>query len=284
MTTDGLTVEAGLTVNDVVAVLDARYPPSWAEEWDRVGLVVGDPTALVRRALLAVDCVPETVDEAVRTGVDLIVAHHPLLLRGVHSVATTTYKGAIVHRLIQAGIALFVAHTNADVARPGVSDALAERLGLSGTQPLAEQERHPGRMGHLPRPMSLDELTAYAAERLPATAAGVRAAGGSDRRIATLAVVGGAGDTYLADATAARVDAFLTADLRHHPASEHLANRGPALLDAAHWATERPWLDALAAQLRADASLETIVSDVVTDVWSTQVTTVGTGREKESNL
>ena len=69
--------------------------------------------------LLAVDCVPETVDEAVAAGADLMVVHHPLLLRGVHSVATTTYKGALVHRLIRAGVALLVAHTNADVARPG---------------------------------------------------------------------------------------------------------------------------------------------------------------------
>ena len=61
--------------------------------------------------------------------------------------------------------------------------------------------------------------------------------------IRTVAVCGGAGDAFLADAAAAGVDAYLTADLRHHPASEHLAGGGPALLDAAHWATERPWLD-----------------------------------------
>lgn len=278
MTTDGLTVK------DVAAALDARYPPSWAEEWDRVGLVVGNPATPVRRALLAVDCVPETVEEAVGAGVDLIVVHHPLLLRGVHSVATTTYKGAIVHRLIGAGVALFVAHTNADVARPGVSDALAVRLELSAIEPLTTQERHPGRVGRLPRPMRLDELAEHAAQHLPATAAGVRAAGSPDRVITTLAVVGGAGDAFLADAAAAGVDAFLTADLRHHPASEHLAGRGPALLDAAHWATERPWLDSLAAELRADAQLETIVSDVVTDVWNTQVTTVPPRSKKESHL
>ncbi len=284
MTTGGRTVKAGLTIKDVVAVLDARYPPSWAEEWDRVGLVVGDPAAPVRRALLAVDCVPETVDEALNAGVDLMVVHHPLLLRGVHSVATTTYKGAIVHRLIRAGVALFVAHTNADVARPGVSDALAARLDLSTIKPLSAQERHPGRVGRLPRPMGLAELADYAAQRLPATASGVRAAGPPDRDITTLAVVGGAGDGFLADAAAAGVDAFLTADLRHHPASEHLAGRGPALLDAAHWATERPWLDSLAAELRSEAQLETTVSDVVTDVWNTQVTRVPAGSDKEPNL
>jgi len=83
-----------------------------------------------------------------------------------------------------------------------------------------------------------------------------------------VAVSGGAGDSYLADATAAGVDAFLTADLRHHPASEHLAAGGPALLDAAHWATERPWLDELAGYLRGRFGIETMVSDLDTDPWT----------------
>jgi putative NIF3 family GTP cyclohydrolase 1 type 2 len=64
------------------------------------------------------------------------------------------------------------------------------------------------------------------------------------------------------------VDAFLTADLRHHPASEHLAGGGPALLDAAHWATERPWLDELAGYLRERFAVDTMVSDVDTDPWT----------------
>jgi putative NIF3 family GTP cyclohydrolase 1 type 2 len=82
-------------------------------------------------------------------------------------------------------------------------------------------------------------------------------------------LAGGAGDEFLAAAAAAGVDAYLTADLRHHPASEHLASGGPVLLDAAHWATERPWLDALAAHLRADIpGPDVIVSDLVTDVWT----------------
>ena len=69
-------------------------------------------------------------------------------------------------------------------------------------------------------------------------------------------------------AKAGGADVFVTADLRHHPASEHLADGGPALVDAAHWATERPWLDVLAHELRQDLSVETIVSDLVTDVWT----------------
>lgn len=262
---------------DVVAALDRRYPPAWAEEWDRVGLVLGEPSAPVHRVACVVDVVPETVAEALAANVDMIVAHHPLLLRGVSSVAPTTYKGRIVHQLIRNDVALYVAHTNADVANPGVSDALAVRFGLTGLRPLHHpapdapsrgEGRGAGRIGELPQPMTLAELTRHAAAVLPVTAWGVRAAGDPGRRVRTLAVSGGSGDGFLADATAAGVDAFLTADLRHHPAGEHLAAGGPALLDAAHWATERPWLDDLAAHLRDVLGVETHLSDLDTDPWT----------------
>jgi dinuclear metal center YbgI/SA1388 family protein len=263
------------TLASVVGLLDDLYPPAWAEEWDRVGLVVGEPQAPVRRVLCVVDCVPQTVAEAIRVGADLIVAHHPLLLRGVSSVAATTYKGRIVHDLIRHEIGLYTAHTNADVAAPGVSDALAARLRLHDLRPLrpatgaaAAPGRGVGRIGRLAEPLTLAELTEVTSLLLPPTAWGVRAAGEPDRRIETVAVCGGAGDAYLADAATAGVDAYLTADLRHHPASEYLAAGGPALLDAAHWATERPWLDDPAEMLRSAMGLDTLVSEIPTDVWT----------------
>lgn len=270
------------SVADVVAYLDGRYPPAWAEDWDRVGLVVGEPEAPVGRVLCVVDCVPETVDEALALGADLIVAHHPLLLRGVSSVATTGAKGRVVHRLIRSGVALFVAHTNADVAAPGVSDALADRLGLTDLRPLVASAgaaaagldggaRGTGRVGTLPVPTTLAGLAALAADRLPPTSWGVRAAGDPDRPVRSVAVCGGSGDAFLADARRAGVDAYLTADLRHHVASEYLAEGGPALLDAAHWATERPWLDRVAGQLSADLGIPAVASDLDTDPWTLQV-------------
>jgi dinuclear metal center YbgI/SA1388 family protein len=123
----------------VIALLDEWFDPRWAESWDAVGLVCGDPSEPVERILLAVDAVPATVAEAVTLGAQLLVTHHPLLLTGVHGVAANDPKGALVHRMIRAGVAHFVAHTNADVARPGVSDALASRLGLTDTSPLEPQ-------------------------------------------------------------------------------------------------------------------------------------------------
>src|SRR5579875_1616904 len=124
---------------EVISLLDRRYDPSWAETWDSVGLVFGDPSAPVRRIHFAVDPVGPVGDEALALGADLLVTHHPLFLGGVDSFAATTPKGRVVHRLLSSGGALFVAHTNADVAAPGVSDALATVLGLSDVQVLSPQ-------------------------------------------------------------------------------------------------------------------------------------------------
>ncbi|MGF1645586.1 MAG: Nif3-like dinuclear metal center hexameric protein [Kineosporiaceae bacterium] len=129
------------TLSQVVEVLDAAYPRAQAADWDAVGLVLGDLAAPVRRVVLAVEATARTVQEALDDRADLLLVHHPLLLRPVHGVGTDTPKGALVHRLIRGGCALFTAHTNADVAAPGVSDALARVLGLTDLSPL---DPHPG--------------------------------------------------------------------------------------------------------------------------------------------
>ena len=365
-------------VSELVAVLVEAYPPRLAESWDSVGLVCGDPGEDLARVLFAVDATEAVVDEAIAWGAQALVVHHPLLLRGVDTVAASTPKGALLHRLIRAGCALFTAHTNADSAAPGVSDALADALGLRVTGPIdpkptaaldewtvnvprehsaavldalfaagaggvgnyreccwqvpgigqfrpvaganpalgavgeleqvaedrlevvapptaraallaALRQAHPyeepayfvteraslptglglGRVGELPEPETLREFTARVRAALPVTAWGVRAAGDPDRRIASVAVCGGAGDSFLAKVSRLGVDAYVTADLRHHPADEHLRAGGPALVDAAHWATEYPWCAQAERIVRtALPDLETRVSAVRTDPWT----------------
>jgi dinuclear metal center YbgI/SA1388 family protein len=268
---DGSLRSVSLTLADLVETFENRYDPAWAESWDAVGLVCGDPEARVRRVLFAVDPVAEVVNEALDWGADLIVTHHPLLLRPVHGVAATTPKGRLVHRLITGGVALFTAHTNADVADPGVSDALARAVGLSGPlRPLSPSPEDPrrglGRVGELPAPLALREFTEAVAKGLPATAAGLRVAGDPDATVRTVAVCGGAGDSLLAAARAVGADVYLTADLRHHPASEFREAGPTALVDAAHWATEWPWLRD-AAKL-VETNVETRISTAVTDAWT----------------
>ncbi|WP_460683073.1 Nif3-like dinuclear metal center hexameric protein [Modestobacter lapidis] len=127
----------GASLAEVIAALEARYDPALAESWDAVGLVCGDPEETVRSVLFAVDPTAAVVDEAIATGADLVVTHHPLLLTPVHGVPATDPRGRVVHRLIRAGVALFTAHTNADrAADHGVNDALAAVLGLVDPTPL----------------------------------------------------------------------------------------------------------------------------------------------------
>lgn len=370
---------------DVIAAIDGMYDPGRAEAWDAVGLVCGDPEADVSRVLFAVDPVAAVADEAVAWGADLIVSHHPLFLRPVHGVPATTPKGRLVHTLVTHGVGLHVAHTNADSADPGVSDALGATIGLVEMRPLVPQpvgqvdklvvfvpepdtdrlldalssagagvigdyercawtasgvgtfrpgaganptigavgavERvaesrvemvmprrrrdavltalraaHPyeepaydvyelaalpgptgiGRVGRLPTAEPLAAFVRRVAGALPPTAAGVRAAGDPDQPVQTVAVCGGAGDSLFDAVRAARVDAYVTADLRHHPASEAREAGNPALVDVAHWASEWPWLADAARRLSvamaaAGTTVEARVSATPTDPWTMHV-------------
>ncbi|MBV9831173.1 MAG: Nif3-like dinuclear metal center hexameric protein [Marmoricola sp.] len=257
-----------------IAALEAAYPPGLAQDWDAVGLVCGDPGEPVTRVLVAVDPTPAVVEDAVADGVELLVTHHPLLLRGVHGVPADQPKGSTVHRLIRAGCALFAAHTNADAARPGVSDALADALGVVVERPLAPQGDDGsvgiGRVGHLETPEPFAAFVERVAAALPPTAWGVRGAGDPERTIRRVALSGGAGDSMLGLAREAGVDAYVTADLRHHPADEHLACAGaPALVDVAHWASEHPWCAQAAGVLRRALPGATVsVSTRRTDPWT----------------
>jgi dinuclear metal center YbgI/SA1388 family protein len=363
---------------EVIDVLDDAYPPGLAQSWDSVGLVCGDPDDVLGSATVAVDATAAVVDEVPEGG--LLLAHHPLLLRGVDTVAASTAKGALVHRLIRSGRSLFTAHTNADSASPGVSDALAQALGLTveavlepspaapdldrwvifvppesanavraavfaagagrigdysqcswsvtGTGQFLPGDRaspaigsvgaparvvedrveviapararrevfsalraaHPytepafdifalapppadvglGRICSLTQPESLSTLISRVKAGLPQTSWGVRAAGDPDMTVSRVAVCGGAGDSLLNAAAAAEVQAFVTADLRHHPADEHCRASDVALIDVAHWASEYPWCAQAADVLRSafGADLSVRVCPIRTDPWN----------------
>jgi dinuclear metal center YbgI/SA1388 family protein len=283
-------------IGDVIAAVEGWYDPRWAESWDAVGLVCGDPSAPVSRIVLAIDAVPATV--AAAEGAQLLLTHHPLLLTPVHGVPVTDPKGALVHRMIRAGMAHYVAHTNAEVGPHGVSDALAAALGVDGVEPLevvsAPGAIGVGRVGELAETTTLTRFAELVAGALPSTVGGVRVSGDPARPIRRVAVLGGSGSSLIGAARAAGADVFVTADLKHHNAVEAVTQRRPAsstvvrlpagspqveqestmaLIDVAHWASELPWLHALARRLRAEfaATVEVTVSDISTDPWGLHV-------------
>lgn len=273
------------SLQDVLDIAEELWPRSLAESWDAVGLVAGRRSAPVEKIHFAVDPVRPVVEEACSAAADLLITHHPLLLRPVSSVEAGTFKGELVHRLIESGCALLTAHTNGDSAVGGVNDVLAEIFGLEDAVPLkaAEdglEEEGLGRIGTLPQGTTLGEFAATVFSTLPSVAGGVRVAGDRDAFIRRVALCGGAGDSLLEAARRAEADVFITADLRHHPASEAreaVGEQRPYLIDVSHFASEWMWLPAAAHALdRALADrgydVEVAVSGINTDPWDFVIT------------
>lgn len=258
------------TLSEFTAVAHRIWPLDGAEAWDAPGLSVGLGSWPVRRVLIAVDATAATVDEAVSGDYDLLLTHHPLLLRGVTSVSDEQYKGTLITRLIQQRCGLLSAHTNADVVDSGASSLIADALGVvnqSVILPTAEGVGI-GRVGELAEPSTLGTLARALSELLPATAGGIRGAGDWNAQVRRVAVCSGAGDSLLSNPLVVGADVYITADLRHHPAQESLEANGPALLDVSHWASEWLWCESAAIELRAALpGLSFDVSELRTDPW-----------------
>ena len=285
MSTDHPSPGSHPTLQDVLETADSLWPFRLQEDWDASGLAVGRPESVVRRIHLAVDPVNAVVQEAVTAGADLLLTHHPLLLRGVTSVAADGFKGRVVHDLVDNGCALLSCHTNADSARRGVSDALIAACGVApdDAAALVPDASDPrvglGRVGTLQEAVTLRELAERLGARLPPTAQGLRVAGDPERRVSTVAVCGGSGDSLFDVVRSHGADAYVTADLRHHPASEAREralgpgeNGTPALIDAAHSASEALWLPWAAEDLQGALAargftVEVHVSTLRTDPW-----------------
>lgn len=257
------------------------WPLEGAESWDSPGLVAGSLSQRISRVLLSVDVTAEIIAEAQDGEFDLVLAHHPYLLRGVQTISESTAKGAVLSSAVRSNVAIYAAHTNADIVESGVSAALANAFGLQESRPLVpstDQNVGHGRVGDLAQPIKLGEFARYVASILPATATGIRVAGDFDQVIQKVALCGGAGDSFIADAFASGADLFITSDLRHHPTQDAVEqsklNAVPmALMDVSHWASEWIWLEVAAKQLgKLYPNVQFVVSHIRTDPWEFTVT------------
>ena len=270
------------SIYDVVSAAEDLWPSAGADTWDRPGLVAGSNVSDCRKVLCSVDVTIEVVEEAIAEGVDLIVSHHPFLLGSEHELTAKSAKGAVLDRAIKNNIALFSAHTNADIVVDGVSDLLGQLLGLAGSRALVALEGQSvvghGRIGQLAAPTSLLDFSREIARKLPPTAAGVRVAGDPAMYVSTVALCAGSGGSFTEAAFEQGADVYVTSDLRHHSTSDALemakaAGREFALVDISHWAAESIWLQTAANQLgQAIHDVKFVVSELRTDPWDFAVT------------
>lgn len=268
-------------VADIIAEADILWPPQGADEWDKPGLICGSRHSEVKSVLLTVDLTIDVIEEAIAGGFDMVISHHPFLLRPAFELTEQSAKGAVLSRAISASVALFSAHTNADIVEDGVSAVLASRLGLLRSKPLVATDSvsvgH-GRIGSLREPQTLLEFSREIASILHPTAAGVRIAGEPSQSVSTVALCGGAGDSFIDAAFSQGADVYLTSDLRHHPTQDAIekakaSGRNFALIDISHWAAESLWLEVAAKQLSSSISnVKFVISDLRTDPWDFAVT------------
>jgi len=247
------------TVKDIVSVMNAIAPPAQAMLWDNVGLLVGRENAEVTHVIVALDVTEAVIDEAVRTGAELIVAHHPIIFKGVMSITNGDALGRRLLRLVENGIAVFAAHTNLDVADGGTNDTLCERLGLMNVQPMLyeEGEMAIGRHGYVPEAVTLGAFAAHVRGCLGLD--GLRYCGDEMSMVRHVAVCAGSGGkySYAKQVIEAGCDVYITSDIGFHTAQDALAD-GLRLIDATHYATEVPVVEVLRKKL-AEALTGTFV-------------------------
>ena len=244
----------------VMEALERIAPKRLAEEWDNPGLLLGSPAQEVHKILTCLDVTDEVVAEAASLGADMIVAHHPMIFKGIKKLRTDLPLGARLQKLMVHGIAVAAAHTNLDTAEGGVNDVLAKAIGLTDIQPFAakaEEGAEPtlGRIGCLPESMAIEDFARQVKKNLPVEY--VRLVRAGDKAVKKVALCSGAG-------------AYVTGDVKYHEAQQAV-EMGIHVIDGGHFGTEFPVAAVLAERLREELFGLKGEVEVVTDTLSRDV-------------
>ena len=245
------------TVRDIEQALFALAPKDLAMSWDNVGQLLGDPDGEVSRVLVALDITEDVADEALASGCQLIVAHHPVMnckWLPVQTVRSDTPQGHLLLKLLRSGVSAVCMHTNLDIAEGGVNDRLAQALELIDPGPLGDPEGL-CRVGTLATPMALADFARSVQKALHAN--GVRFAD-AGKLVSKVAVGGGACGDYEDFATQAGCDTFVTADVKYNQFRD-AQELGLNLIDAGHFYTERPVCAYLAAKIAEEFPQLTVI-------------------------
>lgn len=218
-----------MTVQNIFDFLNEKFPTDTACDFDNVGLLVGDPNAEVKKAVVALDCTPSAVNTALKNGCQLIITHHPVIFDPLKRVLA----GSVVYEVIKSGISVISMHTNLDVGIGGVNDCLSVALSLENVTKVKAQDGYRLNTGKLTSPLSPDGLALYIKEKLGGAVKYV----GAQRQIKRVLLCSGSGGSYLNEVLRHGCDALITADVKHNQFLD--AERlGISLFDAGHFNTE----------------------------------------------
>lgn len=242
-----------VTVSDIIHCLDEIAPPSIAEPWDNVGLLIGDRNRLVRSLLIALDPTNRLLDEALEVGADTVITHHPIILKPLPLIDTAEPTGSLLEKALTSRLNVLACHTNFDSAQHGVNDTLAELLGLVELEPLVQSDPRRadgsglGRIGRFPATLAGNDFIARVLHVLDLESC--QTAGPLPPSIRTVALCGGSGSDLAELARQRGADVYLSAEIKHHVA-RWAEQCGFCVIDGTHYATEKPAVHRLARAIR----------------------------------
>lgn len=238
------------TINDACQFLDELAPTRLAEDWDNVGLLVGDRNDSLQKVMTCLTVTPDSAAEAIDRGCQLIVSHHPVLFRATKRITTDATPTRLLWDLIRAGVAIYSPHTGFDSAAGGINQSLCEKLGLKDISPLVPIPDDPdslgaGRIGTLGE-TTLREFVELAKKQFGLD--GLHIVGDMDQKISKVASACGSGGSFLGKAVARGCDCFVTGESTFHTCLE-AESHGVSLVLLGHYASERFAVEMLAKKI-----------------------------------
>lgn len=247
-------------VKDIMNFMEQIAPKNLAENWDNVGLMIGNENQEVKKVLVALDCTAEVIDEAIEIGANMIVTHHPFILfQKMKSITKNNPFGNKIYDLIQNNICVFSAHTNLDSADGGVNDVLANLFQLQNVQKL-DDESGLGRIGELKSAVNFLEFAKIVDDKIPNDGL-MKLVGNKDQEIKTVAVCGGSGASFIGLAKAKGADVYVTGDIKFHEAQDAL-DLGLCVADVTHYAGEVLVMPVVAEKMAGELDVEVVQSKV----------------------
>lgn len=226
-----------MKISQITDILDNYAPRFLAEDYDNVGLLVGDGSRECKKILLCLDVDEIVAEEAVRMGADLIISHHPIMFSAIKKITADTSEGRCILKLIKNDVALYSAHTNLDSTSGGLNDLMCEILEIKNVTPLTnpEEDFGIGRVGELQKEVTLAEFakkvkSAFAIDN-------IRFSGNPEKVIKTVALCSGGGGSLVYDAVASGADVYISGDLKYNNVRD-LFFSGMGFIEVPHYKSE----------------------------------------------
>ena len=228
-----------IKVNNIIKEMELLAPTYLKEDFDNVGLMVGDKNKEVKKVLLALDCTLKVIEEAKKENVELIITHHPLIFKRPSSITTDTLQGKKIIELIKNDISLYSSHTNLDSVENGLNDTIVSILGFDNFKILDKNKRDDkaglGRIVSLNESIQLEDLISKIKKSLNIN--NLRVVKGKDK-VNKIAIINGSGQDFIGKAVALGADCIITGDTTYHFASDY-KEMEISILDVGHFASEQ---------------------------------------------